>query len=368
MQPYPRVWAEIDLKALDHNLRYLRGVIGEGPQIALVAKADGYGHGLVPISRQALRSGAEWIAIATVSEAIGLRDAGIDAPILVLSPMLPIEADQAVFYELDVMAENDLIIEAMEKAAESQNRKAHLHLKVDTGLHRFGCQPDEALRLAQRIHSSKWIEFRGIAQHFVDSTGDDEKTKGQIAIFHRVLDQLEEAGCLPPVIHMANSAGTVKHPAARHTLVRIGQYGYGLDPRNVCQGNLKPVMRMMARVTSIRDVKAGETIGYASTYKAERDMKIATLGAGYGDGYPRHLGSKGVVWLKGKERPVCGLVCMDLMMIDVSESPSVELGDIAVLIGDEIKAGRLADLSGTNSHEIVTRIMSRVPRRYSDPA
>lgn len=367
MDPYPRTWAEIDLDALRHNLKVLKAEIGPGVKLALVAKADAYGHGLVPVARMAARSGVDFIAVATVSEGIALRDAGVENPILILSPILAIEADQAVFYDFDITVESRAIIESIAKTAATLNRRARIHLKVDTGLHRFGCRPEEAVSLAQYANAEPSLHLVGLSQHFPDSSYDDEGSRKMLAVFEKVMADMNSAGISFELVHAANSAATVKWPNARGTMVRVGILAYGIDPLKLMLGRLRQVMTLRSRVTAERWIQPGEKVGYNGTWTATRPTRVLTIGAGYGDGYPRTLSNKGIVCLHDRECPVIGLVCMDQLMIDATDVPEAELGDVAILIGYPVTADRLAALAGTNSHEIVTRLMSRVPRRYLYP-
>lgn len=365
MQPYPRTWADIDLPALAHNLAEVRKRVTDPKVgIALVTKADAYGHGLVPVSRFALRNGADWAAVATVQEGIALRDAGIEAPIIALSPILDIEAEQAVFYDLDVLTENLDTARALDAAARAVGKPGRIHLKVDTGLHRFGCDPEQAVALALAIREMPDLRLVGICQHFADSSRDPDFTRLQIDRWLDVLKACEEAGLAFEIVQAANSAGAVRHPEAWGTLVRVGIIGYGIDPFNLLEGQAKPVLRWTARLTAIRSASKGDPVGYSGTWVLERDSRLATVGAGYGDGYPRTLSSKGVVEIRGRHAQVVGLVCMDQIIVDVTDIPDAEIGDEVLLIGDGVQVPLLARLADTNSHEIVTRIMSRVPRRY----
>ncbi len=365
VQPYPRTWADIDLKALGHNLGAVRRRLGDpSVAVALVVKADAYGHGLVSVSRYALRNGADWAAVATVQEGIALRDSGIDAPIMVLSPILPIEAEQAVFYRLDVLVEAVESARGLSDAAVSNGLPARIHLKVDTGLHRFGCSAEEAVEVGGRIRDLPGVELVGIAQHFADSSRDGAYTLLQIDRWKEVLAAFESANVSFQVVQAANSAGAIRYPESRGNLVRIGIVGYGVDPYGLLEGEARPVMRLTSRVTAMRDVPAGEPVGYSGTYVTSRPTRIATVGAGYGDGYPRSLSNKGIALVRGQEAPVIGLVCMDQLLLDVTEVPDTVIGDEVTLIGDSVTAARLAELANTNSHEIVTRIMSRVSRRF----
>jgi alanine racemase len=365
VHPYPRTWIDIDLGALAHNLGYLRERLGAaGSQIALVAKADAYGHGLVPVARRALAHGAAWIAVATVQEGIALRDAGVEAPVLVVSPVLPVEAEQAVFYRLRVPVECAAVAEALSGAAVAQRTQALLHLKIDTGLSLFGCLPEEAPRIAAQVRALPGVDLEGAFTHFADSGRDAEFTRLQIARFRSALDGCEQAGHRFKVRHAANSAGALWHPEPACNLVRIGIAAYGVDPYGFAPGGLRPVMSWYARVMALRDRAPGTDAGYSRTFRTSRPTRIATIGAGYGDGYSKALSNRGVVAIGEREAPVIGLVCMDQTMIDVTDAGPVALGDTVTLIGGPVTVARLAEIAGTNAHEIVTRIMSRVPRRF----
>ncbi|MCW5937616.1 MAG: alanine racemase [Fimbriimonadaceae bacterium] len=365
MQPYPRTWAEIDLLKLAHNLAAVRKrLLSPSTEIALVVKADAYGHGLVPVGRFALRNGAGWAAVATVQEGIALRDAGVDAPIMVLSPILPIESEQAVFYGLHVLFESLEAARHLSAAAEVLGKTAFLHLKVDTGLHRFGVTSDQAVELGLAASQLPSAELVGICQHFADSSRDAEYTARQAQAWLAVLEACAAAGLRFGYRHAANSAGVTNCPNVQGDIVRIGIIGYGIDPFNLLEGEARPVLSWTSRVTSLREVESGEPIGYSGTFRTSRRSKIATVGAGYGDGYPRTLSNRGVVGVRGSRADVVGLVCMDQLLLDVTGIPGVEVGDEVELIGPNVTVAELAQRAETNSHEIVTRIMSRVPRRY----
>ncbi|MCA0361549.1 MAG: alanine racemase [Armatimonadetes bacterium] len=364
VQPYPRTWIELNLENLRHNLAVVKRDWRPGQLLALVCKADAYGHGLVPIGRFAAQNGADWLAVATVQEGVALRDAGVDVPIMVMSPVLTIEADQAVFYQLDIFVESSEMVEAVSRAAVHQGRTGFVHIKVDTGLHRFGVQPDGVAALLNTILTSKQVELRGIAQHYIDSLNDPERTAQQTKAFEACLAKVPSG----TLVHAANSA------AARHlgesgtSLARVGIHAYGLAPGGRFQDDLRPVMTWRARLTSLRRIAQGETVSYSGTWQADRPSLIGTLGVGYGDGYPRSLSSKGVVWMAGQRCPIVGLVCMDQMMIDLTDfQGNPQIGDVVELLGENLLATELAKRAGTNTHEIVTRIMTRVSRRYLHP-
>lgn len=358
MSVYPRTWAEIDLGALADNVEGLKEALGQ-TSLCLVVKADGYGHGLVSIARQAVRHGADWLAVATVGEGVALRDSGIEVPVLILSPILPIEADQALFYRLDVSVESVKTAAEMGKIAVERGTKARLHLKVDTGLSRFGCRPSEAEKILSDLWLNEGIEWVGVSTHFVDSRTDPELTRQQVELFHQTVKNLQEGGVRPPFVHCANSGGAILHPESRFDMARVGLHAYGLDP----EGKFKTVMTLWSRVVAERWIEAGETVGYMGTWTAARPTRVLTVASGYGDGIPRKASNNASVWVKGKECPVIGLVCMDLLMIDATEALEAQIGDPVQIIGPQIHPARLAAWAGTNTHEIVTRIAPRVPRR-----
>lgn len=345
-----------------HNFSVVRNRVGPIPKIGLVCKADAYGHGLVPVGRFAARNGADWLCVASVQEGVALRDSGLDCPIMVMSPTLPVEAGQAIFYKLDVFVESPEAIHHYQATAAKQDRTARLHLKMDTGLHRFGCQPNLIPKLTQLIQSQPNLILAGIAQHFLNSSSNPERTHSQLQQFNHSLKNLSIPS--ETLIHTANSAATALYPDSRQSLVRVGMHAYGIDPDNLYQNQLTPVMRWFTRITSIRSVPPGETVSYNGTWKAEKPSTIATLGAGYGDGYPRALSNKSNVYLHGKKVPQVGLVCMDQIMIDITNIPNPEIGDTVELLGENILVPDLARAAETNSHEIVTRLMTRVNRRY----
>ncbi|MBL8061240.1 MAG: alanine racemase [Chthonomonas sp.] len=361
MNPYPRTWIEIDLAALGHNLDHVRHLLPAGCRLALVAKADAYGHGLIPIARTAAHGHADWLCVATIQEGLAVREAGIDIPVLVISPILAIEAEQAVYYDLRVVVESLEVAAALSKAAAGQGKRAIIHLEVDTGLSRFGCNPEELCALADTIRALPSVELEGLCQHFVDSGLNPERTQAQA----REFDELAQRVGPVKLTHACNSAGIFAAPRECRDMVRIGILAYGIDPNDLTQSRLAPVLAWNARVTALRTVPSGATVSYSETYACKRETVIATLGVGYGDGYPRALSNKGIVSIHGELAPVIGLVCMDQLLIDVTDVPKTKIGDVAQLIGPDVSVEKLAQLANTNCHEITTRIMGRVPRRYS---
>lgn len=365
MVPYPRTWVELDLPSLKRNLQTVRQSLQNSHTLlALVAKADAYGHGLIPIVRYALQHGVDWCLVATVQEGVALRNAGIETCILVLSPILPIEADQAIFYNLRILVEDFRMASALNEAALKQNRMGIVHLKVDTGLCRFGCTPAEAPQIAFQIDQLKQIELEGIATHLVDSGLNQERTLYQEQIFNQTLQECEKKRIHFKIVHMANSNGITKYKGLQKNMVRLGAFAYGQDPDHFFPHPLPPVLRWKTRITSIRNRPKGETVSYSATYTLSDETRLATLGVGYGDGYPRSLSNVGRVWIHGREAPVVGRVCMDQTIIDITHIPEAGIGDIVELLGENIRSEWVSEIVDTNPRELTTRIMSRVARKY----
>jgi alanine racemase len=364
MAQFPRTWAEIDLSAFRSNIGEIRSAIGPKVKLCLVMKADSYGHGLIPMARAAARFGADWIAVATVQEGIALREAEIDAPILVLAPALPIESAQVVFYDLRSQLESLESAAAISAAAMSQSKIANVHMKIDTGMARFGVHPQRALQLAQEILALPNVELEGAATHFADSSRNPEFTKKQFETFQAVLCEMQAHNIVPKIRHAGNSGSILKYPEFNLDMVRVGIFAYGISHQGPTRLNLRPVLTWKARIMAMRELPKGAKVGYNTTYETTRPSRIATLGVGYGDGYHRMLSNKGFVVIHNQRAPIRGLVCMDQMMVDVTDIPTAQVGDEAVLLGEAAPAHEFASLVGTTPHEFPTRIMSRVPRRY----
>lgn len=364
MPIFPRTWAEVDLRALIHNIHTIRSHLKPNTLFALVVKADAYGHGLVPVSRAAIAGGADWLAVATTQEGIALREAEISAPILVLAPVLPLEAKLVVFYDLRSLVEREETAVALSQEAALQGKQARIHLKVDTGLSRFGVLPKDACKLAEKIISLPHIVLEGIATHFADAPHSEEFTHQQFECFQKVICELGKRGINPKIRHCANSATIALYPHMTLDMVRAGLFAYGIT-HIPTDWNLKPVLTWKTRIMAMRELPTNRNVGYGLTYITQKTTRIATLGVGYGDGYPRALSNKGEVLIHGRRAPICGLVAMDQMMVDVTHIPECTVGDEVSLIEPPLSAEHLAHLIGTTPHEITTRIMSRVTRRYT---
>lgn len=362
--------AEIDLAALAHNVRTLRSASAPA-QLMAVVKADGYGHGAVPVARAAIDAGATWLGVAMVDEAVVLRDHGIDEPILVLSEPRPTEMATAVEQRVRVALYTEPGIAAAAAAAELAGSVLPVHLKVDTGMRRVGAPPEEVPALAAAIAAQPALELEGLWTHCaVADEPENEFTAFQLDRFEQVLADVTAQGLVPRVVHAANSAAAMVHPKARFDLVRCGIAIYGVSPSHAVGDvlDLRPVMRLVSEVTLVKRLQAGDRVSYGHRYEARRDTTLATVPLGYADGVPRRLYEVGgEVLIRGRRRPIAGVVTMDQLMVDCGDD-DIAVGDEVVLIGrqgdEEVTANEWAERLGTIGYEIVCGISARVPRVY----
>lgn len=358
------------------NLEFVRE-LAPGCALTLAVKANAYGHGAVAVSRMVQRTGvAERVAVATIDEALELRRAGITLPVMKLSPALPHELATALDAGLVLPVGTTDEVDALAAAARGRGRPALVHLKVDTGMGRLGCRPEEALDLAARIDAAPNLELEGLFTHLPvsDAADDDGFTERELDLFTSIARELESRRGPIPHVHAANSGAILAHPRAGLTMVRPGimAYGYVPDAANPAldpTGRLRPALTWRARVSLVKRVGAGTPIGYGSTWTADRDTWIATVSAGYADGFSRLFSNRGRVLLGGRPVPVVGRVCMDQFMVDLGpDAPQVAIGDHAVLIGRDgdhgLTADDLASLMGTISYEVLCLIGARVPRTH----
>ncbi|HEV2993017.1 MAG TPA: alanine racemase [Acidimicrobiia bacterium] len=363
-------WGEVDLGAVRSNTRRLAALADPAALLAVV-KADGYGHGAVPVARAALDAGASWLGVALVEEGTALRAAGLDAPVLVLSEPPAAAAGHVVDARLTPVVYTEPGIEALAKAVADRAADDPLpvHLKVDTGMHRVGCATDDAANLVAAVQARPELRLEGICTHFaVADEPERPETRAQLDAFGRVIADLERAGSRPPIVHAANSAALLQFPDARFDLVRVGIALYGVAPGPATSVTLDPALSLRARVTYVKELPAGARLSYGLRYALERPGRVATVPVGYADGVPRNLGLRGgEVLLHGRRYPIAGAVTMDQLMVDVGED-DVEPGDEVVLLGaqdgDAITAEEWADRLGIIAYEVVTGIGPRVPRRY----
>jgi alanine racemase len=366
------VWAEVDLDALASNVGALAAVAAPAAVLAVV-KADGYGHGAVPVGRAALAAGASALGVALVEEGVILRAGGIDAPVLVLSEPVPDAADAVVQHDLTPVVYTASGIDALAKAVAAAGNAAPLgvHLKVDTGMHRVGCAPADAVELARHVVAHRELRLAGTLTHLaVADEPENGYTSRQLDRFDAVLAEMRAAGIEPGTVHACNTAGTLTAPGARHDLVRVGIGIYGISPAAALDDrvDLRPVLSVKARVSYVKDVDARTAVSYGLRYTTERATRLATVPVGYADGVPRLLGHRGATALvRGQRCVIAGTITMDQLMLDVGDLP-VDVGDEVVLLGRQgdqaVTAAEWADLVGTIPYEIVCGIGPRVPRRY----
>ena len=361
------VWLDIDLEAVESNVRRISAVVGPGVKIIAVIKADGYGHGARRIAKAALQGGASRLAVSRLSEAQNVRDARIAAPILVLGHTRPADARWAVNADCELTVFDRKGVLSLQQAAASFGKKLAVHLKIDTGMGRLGAMPADAPGLAQLIASSDSLELVGVMTHLGRSgEADKSHAMGQLAEFDRALAEIRSAGIDPGIVHAANTAAAMHIPESRYDMVRCGIAIYGLDPslESPLPEGFSPAVTMSARVAQVKRLPKGTFVGYGYTGKLERDSIIAVVGAGYGDGFRRGPTNWGPVLVRGCEASVVGRVCMEMFMIDVTEIRGVKQGDQVVLIGTQggktISAFEAARRAGTISYEIITQMLPHV--------
>jgi len=365
-------WAEVDTGAIAANARQLKALAGDAELLAVV-KALGYGHGLVRAAQAALAGGATWLGVALVEEGEALRREGITAPVLVLSEPRPSAMVAAVAADLRPTVYTAEGVEAAAKAATGLPRALRVHLKVDTGMHRVGASAADAVALAHAVAESPELHLEGLFTHFAvaDEPERADHTARQLASLHRLAAQLAAQGIRPDLLHAANSAGLIAHPAARLDLVRCGIALYGLAPSLALDGlvDLRPALRLLAEVSYVKPIRAGEAVSYGLRWTAPADTVVATIPIGYADGVPRRYGAcGGEVLVGGRRCPVIGTVTMDQLLVDCGPASSVRVGDECVLIGrqgdEEVTAWEWAERVGTIAYEVVCGLSARVPRLW----
>lgn len=329
-------------------------------------KANGYGHGAVPVARALAQSGVEWFGVATPDEALELRRAGIEQRILLLGPFLS-DAARLVEAGIDLTVSDGASLERARSG--SAAGRVRVHLKVDTGMGRIGLPPTGALELARQIEADERLEFESAWTHFAaaDEPGD-RLTVRQIELFEGFVSELERHSMRPPLIHACNSAGLLANPECHYDLVRPGISLYGYPPSRALAGyapDLKPVMTLTAPVTFVKRVAKGTPISYGASWRASRNTNIATVRLGYADGYPRLLANRGWANFSGARVQVAGRVCMDQMMLDVGELEPMPGDEVTIFGPDGPRADELGELAETVSYEILTSVSPRVERSYS---
>ena len=373
MNRYLRCYAEISLEAIGHNIREVKKRLPEGVKLLGVVKANAYGHGAVPVASY-LENQVDYFATATIEEAVELRENGISAPILILGYVSPSQYGDLVEYDITQTIDSYAQALALEKEAARQNRKAKAHLAVDTGMTRIGFQvtehdADEAAKIADLPH----IELEGMFTHFSCADQEDKTyCSMQMEKYDKMTALLAERGVTIPLRHICNSAGIMEFGDHRFEMVRSGIITYGIYPSEEVKKerlDLIPALSWKSHVIHVKEVGPGIGVSYGATYVTEKPMtRIATVSAGYADGYPRALSNQGCVLIHGKKAPIIGRICMDQMMVDVTDIPDVQVEDVVTLVGTDgdetITIEEIANPAARFDYEMLCDISSRVTRVY----
>lgn len=360
------LWAEVDLDALAHNVGVLRRRV-PGSELMAVVKANAYGHGAVAVAAAALAAGATRLGVACVDEAIQLRAAGIEAPILVLGHSPPHEAAALVAHNVTATIDSPALADALSAEAQRRGRRSPVHIEVDTGMSRFGLAPVDAVAMGRALRSREWLDLEGLYTHFATADEADKAfTRRQYEALLWVAEQLGSV----PVRHAANSAAVLDLPEMALEMVRPGIALYGIYPSNAVARSeeLRPVLSLRARVARVHWLQPGQAVSYGRTWVAERTTRVALVPCGYADGLRRGLSNRAALLVRGRPVPIRGRVCMDSCMVDVTDLLEVAVGDEVTIIGSDgdavLPIAELAELEGTIPYEILCGISARVPRLF----
>lgn len=372
--PY-RSWVEISRAQIAANFNAIRAVVGEQVEVMPVVKADAYRHGAVEVSRTLEREGARWLAVSNTDEGVALREAGIQARILVMADCLPFTREALLEHRLTPVIHSLQGLREFDQLAGQRGTRCRYHLKVDTGMGRLGVRSSEMDAIGEAILAAKNLDLEGLMTHFASAANyQSTQTDDQVAAFDTLLAGLQRTGLSPHLVHLSSSIPVVYgRKQAWRGMIRPGHaiYGYvsparGQAPPAVL--HVKPALTWRASVLAVKDVPAGSLIGYGGIFRAPRPTRIAVLAAGYADGIPHRLSNRGSVIVNGKLAPILGAVSMDLTTIDVTDSGAVEVGDAVTLLGSEgaakIDAQQIAKWAGTISYSVLCGIHARVKRLY----
>lgn len=373
-QRYYRVTANVNLDAICDNILNIKKLTGEKTKLMAILKADGYGHGAIPIAQTLDHIGVDAFGIAIIEEGIQLRNAGIDKPILILGYTPKEQYKELVEYNISqTIFQYDLAKELSDEALR-QNKVAPVHIKLDTGMTRLGFRDtEESIDNIKKIAQLKGVKIEGLFSHFACADeADKTSANNQLKRFLYFVNRLEQEGIELPIKHIANSAAIIDMSEATFDMVRSGISTYGLYPSEEVdkeQLKLTPALELKSHVSYVKDVEPGIGVSYGSTYVTRKKSRIATIPVGYGDGYPRQLSSKGRVIIHGKSAPILGRVCMDQFMVDVTHIDNVKQGDSVILIGRDgdqfISVEEIGAMVNSFNYEIICNIGKRIPRIYS---
>ncbi|MFZ9060591.1 MAG: alanine racemase [Steroidobacteraceae bacterium] len=370
MRPGRPAWVEVDLAALGANLRLIRADLPAAVRLMHVIKDEAYGAGAIPVARMALTSGVDSFATYTVAEAVALRDAGIEAPILLLGERTALDFDWLCSHRLIPCVGSLEVAAQLEAFAAARDVVLDVHLKINSGMNRYGFSWRAASRWVAQLAEFRHLRLAGALTHFAQSDELDKRfALQQLGRFQEVLRVLSDAGLTPGCIHACNSGGFLDLPQAHHDMVRVGILALGVYPSAVCRRipGLSPVLTVKATITALQELEPGDVVGYGMHFRAESRRRIAVLPIGYGDGYPR-VRNEGHALLRGRRVPLVGGVSMDALTVDVTDVPEAALGDEMVLMGrqgeEDITPHELAALKRSVSYDILTNWRARLPRHY----
>lgn len=364
-------WAEINLDAIAFNIRAFKRHVGEKVKLIAVVKANAYGHGAIPVAESALAAGAEMVAVHRMLEGVELRKAGIQAPILILGYTPSDGADLVAAWQLTPSLTTLEFAQALSARATALGLKVPVHIKVDSGMSRYGLMPEEVIEFLQSIIGLPGISLEGLYTHFATAdSADQSHVRQQLYLFNEIRTTTRQAGFEFPLVHAANSAAMLNLTEAHFDAVRPGIAMYGLDPSNEWAPpfEIHPALTLKSLVSRVRLLPAGAGVSYGRTYLTNRPTLAALVPVGYGDGFHRILSNKGSVLIRGRRAPILGRVCMDQFVVDVSGIPEVQQDDEVVLVGQQgqarIRAEEVALLAGTLNYEVTTSLLPRVARLY----
>jgi alanine racemase len=367
-RPSRPTWIEVDKDAIAYNVRRMKEIIGPDVTMMAIVKANAYGHGAIAVSSTALHNGANYLGVASVNEAIDLREAAINAPILVLGYTPPWSAAQIIRYSLTLTIYDIEVARSFDRAAREMNATINVHIKVDTGMSRLGLLPDQVTPFFRSLRNLRNLNIEGIFTHFSSSEDDPDYTRDQLKTFQDTLNPLKAAGYQFKYIHAANTAAALSLPESYFTMVRVGIGMYGIDPGidTPLPGDFRAALSWKTTIAQVKTLQSGTFVGYNNTYQTRGMERVAVIPVGYADGFRRAPNNWGEVLVSGKRAPVIGRVSMDQTMIDVTNIDDINIGDEVVLIGkqgdDRITADDAAKQLGTSSYEVVSTILARVPR------
>jgi alanine racemase len=367
--PLRPAWTEIDLGKLRRNLQLIRGDLPKHVRLMAVVKDEAYGHGSLDVARVAAEEGAWGFGLSTLEEAMHLREGGITAPLLLLGERQEAELEWCVAHDLTVCVNEPHAVRKLAKIAADFGKRVPVHVKIHTGMSRYGVRWDEALPLIETILGEKSLELAGVMTHFAQSD-ETEKTFANLQFlrFQAVLDALAAKNISVPLKHTCNSGGFLDLPHAHLDMVRVGILLYGVFPSQVCRkiAGIEPVMSVKARIAAIQKLKTGETVGYGMRYTAPSERRIAILPIGYGDGFPR-VRNEGFVLIHGQRAPLIGGIAMDALMVDITDIPQAQMWDEAVIMGrqgkDEITVRDIATLKKSVTYDVLTNWRLRLRRK-----